>query len=29
MKTKLYNYQEKIVNEQKNNKSVNLFMSMG
>lgn len=29
MKTKLYNYQNKIVNEQTKNKSVNLFMSMG
>ena len=29
MKTKLYNYQEKIVEQQKNRKSVNLFLSMG
>lgn len=29
MRTKLYDYQNKIVNEQKSNKSVNLFMSMG
>ncbi len=29
MKTKLFEYQEKIVNEQSNRKSVNLFMGMG
>lgn len=29
MRTKLYPYQEKIRDEQKNNKSVNLFMGMG
>ena len=29
MRTKLYPYQEKIKDEQKNNKSVNLFMGMG
>lgn len=29
MKTKLFDYQEKIVNEQSNRKSVNLFLGMG